>query len=911
MKIIRLSFAIVFVISFGLTNISAEKKKYDFIEAMKFNVIKKSILSADGNWVAYTAQPERGDPTGYIRSVVTDSLYTVNCGINPDITKNSRWAGFIVKPKAIEAENAEKKKPKNGLSLVNLTNGKSSKFENVKSFEFSLDSRWAAITLSADDSKKDPDSKVKSSDVILRDLDSETQLIINNISSFAFDSLSNFFAYITESVEGKDNGVYVINLKGSFTLPKKIESREKGSYSTLNWSNRSGILAYVSCNKSKAKLDSNSLRIWNSSKDELLTAASPDNIANGWFIPHGNKLDWTDDDNRLFFGVKPFTDSIPASEKLTYNDTNYFDIKTILKKINLSLWHWNDPRIKTNEHKWWDDNKNRTFTSVYDLNSKSAVQLADLSCPDVTPVDNPSYAIGYDETPYLKSSTWEGSFFDIYKVSISTGEKKLVATKVNEQGSISPNGNFLVFFKDLNWHMYNTNTDSVANLTYNVGQPFYDEDNDVPAAPNSYGVAGWIENDFAVLLYDKYDVWTFYTSGNGYISQTALEGRDNNLQLRLLKLDKRQKFFKRNESIWTSGFNTKSKETGVFKIDFNTIGPELIQFEKRKYSLLAQSDNAKTILFTKQSFDEVPDLWIGDSALKVNKKVTDYGKQLESYNWGKAELVSWVNFDGDTLDGIIYKPANYNPKKRYPVMVYYYERFSDGLYNFNSPYIGHRPAFQIYNDEGYVFFLPDIKFKTAYPGYSAVSCIVSGIRHLANLGIADTNALGITGHSWSGYQTAFMVTQTNMFAAAVAGAPVGNMTSAYSGIRNGTGLARQFQYEMGQSRIGGDLWDSLDAYIRNSPVFHVKNTSTPLMIMFGDDDWAVPWQQGQEIYLAWRRLNKNCIFLQYFDEPHWPEKFHNRLDYALRMKEFFDTYVLKKTAPDWITNGIKYKGKED
>ena len=903
---------ILIIVSLAAGNLAEARKKYDFSEAMKFEVIKKSELSKDGKWAAYTAQPDRGDPTGYVKSIAHDSLYSVKCGINPQFSNNSNWAGFILKPKSIDSENADKKKPKNGMSLVKLADGKQTKFDNVKSFLFSEDSRWAAITLLPDENKKEKetDIKVKSTNLILRELDKESQLTLSNVLEFAFDSLSNYFAYIIEDPTGKENGVYAINLKGSFAVPQKVEGKEKGYYSSLEWSNRSGLLSYVSCSETKTKKDSNNLMLWNSATNDLQTVIKHKSVASGWFIPYQNKLTWSEDDKRLYFGMKPYSDTIPKEEKITFNDTTFYDIKTILKKINLDIWHWNDPRIKTNERKWWEENKDRTFSSVYYVDDKSFVQLADLSCPDVQPADNNVYLAGYDETPYLKEGTWEGSFFDLYKINIRTGQKKLIAKKLSEPASLSPNGNYIVYFKDLNWHLYNNNTDSVENMTSKVGQPFYDEDNDVPAPPNSYGIAGWMENDYAVMIYDKYDIWTFFTAG-GYISQTAIEGRDNKVQFRLVNLDKKKKFYNKTDNIWTSGFSEKEKQTGVFKIATSIIGPELILWEKEKCRLLQQSENGMTVMFTRESFDKVPDLWIGDTTLKNPKKITDYNKQLDNYNWGKAELVHWVNFEGDSLDGIIYKQANYDPKKKYPVVVYYYERFSDQLYNYNSPYIGHRPCYQIYNDDGYVFFLPDVKFKTGYPGYSAVTCIVSGIRHLAKLGIADTTALGITGHSWSGYQTAFMVTQTNIFAAAVAGAPVSNMTSAYSGIRLGTGLARQFQYEMGQSRIGGNVWDSLDAYIRNSPVFQAKNTSTPLMIMFGDADWAVPWQQGQELYLAWRRLNKNCIFLEYFDEPHWPEKFPNRLDYAIRMKEFFDTYVLKKPAPDWILNGERYKGKED
>jgi len=898
-------FFVLAVFLLTLPNISkaADKKKYDFVEAMKFHVIKRYDLSKDGKWVAYNTAPDRGDPKGYVKSTVNDSTYEIKCGINPKFNNNSTWVGFIVKPEELKKLNAKKDKPKNSLALVRLEDGERTDFEKVKSFTFSEDSRWAAIWQYPGKENK----KTGSSDLLLRDLNNETQLTLNNVADFAFDSLSNYFAYIVDDPEEKDNGVYIIRLKGAFALPMKIEGKEKGAFSSLEWSTKTDELAYISCVESSTAADSCSLMIWQGKNDSLLTAVPVDGAPEGWYIPEDNNLAWTEDQNRLFFGFKPFSDTIPKKEKVKFTDSTYYDISTILKKIDVDIWHWKDGRIKTNERIWWNANKNRTFAAVYFTDSKHYVQLSDLSCPDVDYVDNPSFTVGHDNTPYLKLMTWEGFFYDVYAVNVKLGTKKLIAEKVAEPAHISPQGKFIAYFKYPHWYLYDTEKDTTENLTARIETPFYNEDNDVPAKPESYGIAGWLDNDNGVIINDKYDIWIFYANG-GFMNQTAREGRDNKIIFRMRNLDRKKKSFNRADNVFMSGFSEKTKKTGIFRLSFETIGPELIKFDDMKYRLLRQSEDKQTVMYSAESFDVVPDLWVGDSTARKGKKITDLNAQLGQYNWGSAELIHWQNFEGDTMDGIIYKPHNYDPNKRYPVLIWFYERFSQRLYDFNRPYLGHRPCYQIYNDDDYIVFLPDVKFKVGYPGYSSVSCIVSGVKYLIDKGIADSSAVGITGHSWSGYQAAFLVTQTDIFAAAVAGAPVSNMTSAYSGIRLGSGLARQFQYEMGQSRIGGNLWDSLDAYLRNSPVMQAQKTNTPLMIMFGNRDWAVPWQQGEELYLAWRRLNKNCIFLEYFDEPHWPEKFFNRLDYAIKMKDFFDTYCLKKPAPEWILKGQRYKG---
>jgi dipeptidyl aminopeptidase/acylaminoacyl peptidase len=215
----------------------------------------------------------------------------------------------------------------------------------------------------------------------------------------------------------------------------------------------------------------------------------------------------------------------------------------------------------------------------------------------------------------------------------------------------------------------------------------------------------------------------------------------------------------------------------------------------------------------------------------------------------------------------------------------------------------------VYASDGYVVFLPDVRFEVGRPGISSMKSVVPGLKKLVEMGLADPSALGLHGHSWSGYTTAYIVTQTNIFAAAVAGAPVSNMTSAYGGIRWGTGLARQFQYEAGQSRLSGSLWEARPDYIENSPLFYADRVETPLVLMHGDEDEAVPWYQSIEFYLALRRTGKHAVFLQYRGEPHHPQKYPNKLDYSIKMKEFFDHHLKGAPAPDWWSKGVPYSGR--
>jgi dipeptidyl aminopeptidase/acylaminoacyl peptidase len=331
--------------------------------------------------------------------------------------------------------------------------------------------------------------------------------------------------------------------------------------------------------------------------------------------------------------------------------------------------------------------------------------------------------------------------------------------------------------------------------------------------------------------------------------------------------------------------------------------------EQKKFSFLAKAKNAETYMYTRESYSEFPDIWISDTKFNTRKKISEVNPQISEFAWGTAELVEWKSVDGIPLQGVLIKPGNFEKGKRYPVLVYYYRFFSQRLHEFNQTVVNHRPCFPFYASNGYAVFLPDIRFEVGLPGFSATKCLVPGIQKIIDIGVADEDAIALHGHSWSGYQTAFVITQTDVFKCAIAGAPVSNMTSAYSGIRWGSGLARQFQYEQTQSRIGGSLWEKPELYIENSPVFYADRINTPLLIMFGDEDGAVPWYQGIELYLAMRRLEKDCVFLQYRGEPHHPQKYANKLDYSIRMKEYLDHYCKGLPAAKWISEGVLYNGK--
>lgn len=572
-----------------------------------------------------------------------------------------------------------------------------------------------------------------------------------------------------------------------------------------------------------------------------------------------------------------------------------------------------DNRIKTYEQTQWNKVKDKTYPALLYLDSRKLVPIADTKIQTVEMCNNPDFTIGYDPTPYELASNWNYEKFDLYKINLADGTKKLIATELQESANLSPDGAFTVFYKDSVWYIYYNHPDTVYALTKPIRTPMYDEDNDLPEKAKSYGFAGWLDGSNRLLIYDKYDIWMFISDfPQNRFNLTASYGRENKVQYRIVNFDPEQESINPRDTILLTGFHTINKWQNFYFQDFRILGPEKLTFETNKFvNFVKKAKGSSSLIYSIESFSQFPDIYFKNNIFRKSDsswKLSNLNAQVEKYYWGTTELISYTDSRGNNLQGFIMKPDKFDPKKKYPVIIHFYEKFSDYTYRFQRPALNHRPNPVIYLNDDYIMFYPDIVYSIGYPGYSALDALMAAAKKLIDMGIANPNAIGLQGHSWSGYQTAFIITQTDFFKAACAGAPVGNMISAYSGIRLESGLARQFQYEKQQSRIGGNLWDSLDNYIKNSPIFFAPNVKTPLLIEFGDVDDAVPWSQGIELFMALRRAGKPVFMLQYEKEPHILKKYYNKVDYARRMKEFFDHYLKGAPAPKWILEGTPYKG---
>ncbi|HCC69783.1 MAG TPA: acylaminoacyl-peptidase, partial [Bacteroidales bacterium] len=702
---------------------------------------------------------------------------------------------------------------------------------------------------------------------------------------------------------------------------KKIFSGE-GKLKNLTVFKEGNQLAFIySSDTSEVKVFD--LYLWDDDKCEKIVDIDTEGIPEGWSVSENGRLTFSESGKRLFFG----TAEKPVEEP---EDTLLAD-----EKYKLDVWSWHDPLLQPQQKKQLQSEKKRTYEAVYHIEDGKMVQLATVDIPSVRFFlkRDGDRVIGVSNLKYRKFISWDANrYTDYYLIDINTGESKLILEKAPSAIVFSPSGdNMLIWcIKSKSWKSRKTDGGDVIDLTADIGVMFYNELHDTPSEPRPYGVVNrWVEGEKYVLIYDRYDIWKFDVTGEEKpVMITDGYGRNNNIRFRYTDLSSRgrymgygrgnddKEYLEPKEEIYLTAFNEVNKDNGLYKTRINkTERPEKIIMGPYSFRSFTKAEDKDIMVFQRESFEEYPELYVSSLDLKNPVKISDTNPQQDQYIWGTSELVKWNSFDGQKLQGIIYKPENFDPSKKYPMIVYFYERSSDGLHRHYTPGPSASTINRIYAvSNGYVLFVPDIPYVEGYPGQSCYNAVVSGTyAMLDRYDFIDRTRLGLDGQSWGGYQIAYLITQTDLYTCAFSGAPVSNMTSAYGGIRWGSGMSRMFQYEQTQSRIGGTLWEKPIHYIENSPVFFVPKINTPVLIMHNDADGAVPWYQGIEFFVALRRLEKPAWMLSYNDEEHNLRKRPNRKDLSIRKMQFFDHYLQDAPMPYWMKNGISQleKGEKD
>lgn len=911
---IRFTFLALFA-AFSLIQAGAQQanlKKLQQGDVASWKQIQRPAIANSGRWVAYALQPNEGDPSLHAFDEDQNKTWDFPRADRHAFSSDSRFLVFMIKPDrdslmAMRRRKAKKEDlPVDTLGIFDLGTRTLTKIPNVQSFQ--IPSKWPGLlayhlepgksvprdTTSKSRKKESADT---GSRLVLLNLNTQAETSIPFVKSFALAEEAPKVLLTTTGDDAETApGIYVYDPAASSLRPLY---RGKGNFKQLSLNKTGSQAAFIGdLDTTKIQVRPWGLYHWKGGADTAKLAVAPSStfLPKDWTLSEHASLDFSKDGSKLFFGIAPAP---------ILKDTSMLEEEI----VQVEVWNYQDPRIFPQQKVQLNQDRRKSYTCVLHTATSKVVQLGSLDLPDVQrgKEGDAGVVVASTNKPYAVRSTWEGGGArDVYLVDVLTGKGSLVEKELNGFPQFSPEGKYLYWYSspDTAWFAYDVAQKKKLQLTSNKIGTFYDELNDVPDDPSPHGVAGWTTNDDFLMVYDRYDLWLIDPTSR-LKPANLTNSRKMGISLRYIKTDPEERAIEEVKPLLLHFTNEQTLDEGYMWFDIHAGSKRIVQQGAYDYGMqVLKAKQAMKWAFTRGNYQTFPDLHLSDN-LTDARRISNANPQQAGFGWGSIELHEWTSLDGQKLRGLLVKPAGFDPAKKYPMIVNFYERSSEGLHAHRAPEWNRSQInYTYYASRGYLVFNPDIPYKGGYPGESAFNSLMAGVTSLIDKGFVDRENVALQGHSWGGYQIAYLLTRTNLFKCAESGAPVVNMISAYGGVRWESGLSRMFQYEKTQSRIGAPIWDKPLRYIENSPIFFADKINTPVLILHNDADGAVPWYQGIEFYMAMRRLGKPAWMLNYNGEPHWPVKLQNRKDFQLRMEQFFDHYLQGAPMPKWMRDGV-------
>jgi dipeptidyl aminopeptidase/acylaminoacyl peptidase len=923
-KLLGLAFCLLFTTVLTAQETTA-KKKIDHTLYDSWNTIGSILQSQSGELITYSINPSQGDGTFFIEKIDGSLKKSFERGKRPNIHFKENFVVFQIAPqfdtvRQLKLDKVKNDKlPKDSLGIYWPATDSLRTFEKIKSYQISEEGDWIAYLSTEDlredcpEGKKKKKKKKKKKDDCTKPKTSGKTLTVYNpvdgrekvlheVVSYDLNRSGTSLVYTTSLKGDKDTlTVHILDL-ASFSSTALAEKQLAVSNLTFDYHGKQ--LAFLATPDTNEKKNFN-LHLWSGQDSKVIVDSLTSGMPEGWTVSEFGKPRFSRDGSKLFLGTNEIVRQDPEDTLLDS------------EKAKVDVWGGNDPRIQPEQLKRKKQDERHNYLAVYHITSSKFVQLESekLEYVYLSRHANSNFAFGSTEQPYLKERTWTYPWReDYYWIDLESGMSGLLAKALYSSASLSPSGEYFVWYDvtDSSWYGKHINDREAKNLSASISAKFASDNNGQPSYSWSYGSNGWtqIDGHEYMIINSEYDVWAVSPANPKKVVEiSGATGVKENVRYRITRKE-RDSAYVDLEQCLLHGVDQKTKAESYsnFQLDVKDrkfVRTELIRSD-HEFVYFSKAKKSDQILFRRASFTDYPNLESATDNFQNPKTLTDANPQQADYNWGTVEFVEWKSFKGLDLRGLLYKPEDFDSTKSYPMIVYYYEKYQDRFHTYYPP---RATASIIYPTEyvsnGYIVFIPDILYEPGHPAQSAYDCIVSGTDYLTEkYDWIDTTKMGLQGQSWGGYQTAQLVTMTNKYSAAMAGAPVSNMFSAYGGIRWGSGLSRMFQYENTQSRIGHTIWERPDLYIENSPVFHLPNVETPLLIMHNDGDGAVPWYQGIELFMGLRRLDQPVWMLNYNGDAHNLTKLANKKDLSIRMRQFFDYYLLDAPAPKWMEEGV-------
>lgn len=913
---------ILFTLSILSLSLTAQKKTIDFDTHYTWNRMGNIRMSETGRIAAYQIKPYVGDTKLYIQKVGQDPKAIIPRAYKHQMHYKGAFTAFMITNYQdsiwkLKIDEIKKSKwPKDTLGIYLIAEDSTIKVPEVKSFKLAEKGNWMAFKMETNDNPNPPkkkykgilwwkkeihEEKIKSEGkrLIVYNPVSKDSLYILNVSEYGFNEKGTQLYYTTHFKPEKDSiNTYVLNLDPKDPQHISLDKGLTGAKS-FRFDEDGQQLAFLATSDTVDDHKVYTLMYYQKGMDESKTLV--DSLSEGLpddytvsehFSPYFSKSG-----NRLFLGV----DEIPRQEE---KDTIPND-----EKAKLDIWHWKDGKTQPEQLLRKKRDEKYSYFTMYDLRKKTLQVLGNDTLKNISVLKDGdgTFAISSYAGKYDVKRSWEWPWkSNYYKINVNTGEVKTLMKGVPYYGlQVHPEGNMAAYYqsKDSSWHVIDDKGDTKC-LTFYIDDNFARDVNGQPHPAGPQGFYGWTKDGKAVI-YSEHHVYQIDPSKTDQFKKLSEGLKEETYKYRLVNTH-RDSLYVYPEEDFVIAENMDNRSTIVYQ---SFTKQKLVEGDFTIYRnyLKYPEKNRNLIYIRKMNLQNYPELEVIDLGFDINViQMSTTNPQQEEYIWAEMEKFDYVSYAGDTLPALIYYPEKLDRTKKYPMIVYYYEKYQSRMHNHYMP----RPSasvinFTEYASNGYIVVVPDIKYKPGYPAQSAYDCIMAVTdKAIEKYPFIDSTKLGLQGQSWGGYQTAQLITMTDRYEAASAGAPVSNMFSAYGGIRWGSGLSREFQYERTQSRIGGTIWEVPELYTENSPLFGLPNVETPVLIMHNDNDGAVPWYQGIEMFMGLRRLGKPAWMLNYNGDQHNLMKIPNRRDLSKRLMQFFDTFLKDEPAPQWIEEGV-------
>ncbi len=881
----------------------------------KWETLGPGTLSPNGQWLAYIVN--RVDEENELRlgNPTHDGTAAVRYGSAPVFTGDSRWIAYAIGVSPVERDRLtkDKKTIHNAVGFRNLATGTAEVVKEVTQFRFSGDGRFLAM-------RRYPAEGKRPADLIVQDLERGTKLTFGNVTEFAWSDTRALLAFTVETEGGAGNGVQVYDANTGTT---RVLDSSPSLYRMLAWREKSEDLAVLRSRIDKEFRDTTHVALaWTRVNAQAplrreLDPAKATGFPNAMRIAEHRRPEWAKDGSVVYVGLRPReratrgSDSTAAAASSDSTDGDASPrrgdsarTKSDDKPSDVQVWHAKDVRIMPMQKVQEQQDLQRTLLTVWHLADGHVVQVGTDLLETTRVLRGDRFATETDRKPYPFGAKFGRPYSDVYVVDLKSGERRKALEKVRFFYGGSATGRKLSWYDGKDYWTMDVATGARTNLTSRLQADFSDHDYDYPGdmkPPADF--QGWAKDDRAVIVADEYDLWSLNPDGSG--GRRLTNGAPDKIIHRYVRTSRRDDDGIDLANLYVSLFGKRTKQTGYARLRSGAI--ERLLLDDASMNRLVGADSTNTFAFTRERYDDSPDWFVGRADLRGARQVSATNPFHKDYAWSRTELITYRTSAGRDLQGVLLYPASYDASKKYPMIVYPYEMLSQTLHQYIVPTERSYYDPTVWSQNGYFVLRPDIVFRGRDPGISVLEALQPAVRSVTARGLVDSTKVGLVGHSWGGYEATFVPTRTNMFAAAVAGAPITNFLSFAGAVHWTPGIAEFDHWETGQARMDVPFWEDMEAYVRNSPAAKVNELKTPMLMEFGDADGTVDWHQGVEFYNFARRAGRDdFVMLVYPGEDHGLRKKENQIDYHRRINQWFGHWLKGEPAPKWMTDGMTW-----